>query len=128
MPAASAVVKATDCSAGRKRANTFLYPYGAYLASRKEGISSIRRADADLQTYGYMASVGDSICSAGESVTQKGENVKVQYLLKDASRSRERTAAEAKLSESKPPDKRGTPAVSITAGDCSCPLWDGPNR
>ena len=59
-----------------------------------------------------MASVGDSICSAGESVTQKGENVKVQYLLKEASRSRERTAAEAKLSESKPPDKRGTPAVS----------------
>ena len=66
MPAASTAVKATDCSAGRKRNNTLCH-------------------------------------------------------LKEASQSRERTAAEAKLSDSKPPDKRGTPAVSITAGDCSCP-------
>ena len=66
MPAASTAVKATDCSAGRKRNNTLCH-------------------------------------------------------LKKASQSRERTAAEAKLSESKTPDKSETPAVSITVGDCSCP-------
>ena len=65
-----------------KRANTFLYPYG-YLASRKEGISSILRADDDLQTYGaYSASVGDGIRSTGESVTQNGAEVKTKFSLK----------------------------------------------
>ena len=74
-----------------KRANTFLYPYG-YLASRKEGISSILRADDDLQTYGaYSASVGDGIRSAGKSVTQNGAKFKTKFSLKEDSQGRKLT-------------------------------------
>lgn len=41
-----------------------------------------KRANAFLQTYGYMASVGDGICSTGESVTQNGAEVKTKFSLK----------------------------------------------
>ena len=74
-----------------KKANTFLYPYG-YLASRKEGISSILRADDDLQTYGaYSASVGDGIRFTGESISQNGAEVKTKFSLKEDSQGRKLT-------------------------------------
>lgn len=41
-----------------------------------------KRANAFLQTYGYMASVGDGIRSTGESVTQNGAEVKTKFSLK----------------------------------------------
>lgn len=41
-----------------------------------------KRANAFLQTYGYMASVGDGIRSTGESVTQNGAEVKSKFSLK----------------------------------------------
>ncbi len=41
-----------------------------------------KRANAFLQTYGYMASVGDGIRSTGESVTQNGTEVKSKFSLK----------------------------------------------
>lgn len=41
-----------------------------------------KRANALLQTYGYMASVGDGIRSTGESVTQNGAEVKTKFSLK----------------------------------------------
>lgn len=41
-----------------------------------------KRANAFLQTYGYMASVGDGIRSMGESVTQNGAEVKTKFSLK----------------------------------------------
>lgn len=41
-----------------------------------------KRANAFLQTYGYMASVGDGIHSTGESVTQNGAEVKTKFSLK----------------------------------------------
>lgn len=41
-----------------------------------------KRANAFLQTYGYMASVGDGIRSTGESVTQNGAEVKAKFSLK----------------------------------------------
>ena len=41
-----------------------------------------KRANAFLQTYGYMASVGDGIRSTGESVTQNGVEVKTKFSLK----------------------------------------------
>lgn len=41
-----------------------------------------KRANAFLQTYGYMASVGDGISSTGESVTQNGAEVKTKFSLK----------------------------------------------
>lgn len=41
-----------------------------------------KRANAFLQTYGYMASVGDGIRSTGESVTQNGAKVKTKFSLK----------------------------------------------
>lgn len=41
-----------------------------------------KRANAFLQTYGYMASVGDGIRSMGESVTQNGAEVKSKFSLK----------------------------------------------
>lgn len=41
-----------------------------------------KRANAFLQTYGYMASVGDGIRSTGESVTQNGTEVKTKFSLK----------------------------------------------
>lgn len=41
-----------------------------------------KRANAFLQTYGYMASVGDGIRSMGESVTQNGAEVKAKFSLK----------------------------------------------
>lgn len=41
-----------------------------------------KRANALLQTYGYMASVGDGIRSTGESVTQNGAEVKSKFSLK----------------------------------------------
>lgn len=91
-----------------KRANTFLYPYG-YLASRKEGISSILRADDDLQTYGaYSASVGDGIRSMGESVTQNGTEVKTKFSLKEDSQGRKLTEAQQEyFRDSKAVDEDG---------------------
>lgn len=41
-----------------------------------------KRANAFLQTYGYMASVGDGIRSTGESVPQNGAEVKTKFSLK----------------------------------------------
>lgn len=41
-----------------------------------------KRANTFLQTYGYMASVGDGIRSTGESVTQNGAEVKTKFSLK----------------------------------------------
>ena len=41
-----------------------------------------KRANAFLQTYGYMASVGDGIRSTDESVTQNGAEVKTKFSLK----------------------------------------------
>lgn len=41
-----------------------------------------KRANAFLQTYGYMASVGDGIRSTSESVTQNGAEVKTKFSLK----------------------------------------------
>ena len=41
-----------------------------------------KRANAFLQTYGYMASVGDGIRSTGESITQNGAEVKSKFSLK----------------------------------------------
>lgn len=41
-----------------------------------------KRANAFLQTYGYMASVGDGIRSTGESVTQNRAEVKTKFSLK----------------------------------------------
>lgn len=41
-----------------------------------------KRANAFLQTYGYMASVGGGIRSTGESVTQNGAEVKTKFSLK----------------------------------------------
>lgn len=41
-----------------------------------------KRANAFLQTYGYMASVGDGIRSTRESVTQNGAEVKTKFSLK----------------------------------------------
>lgn len=41
-----------------------------------------KRANAFLQTYGYMASVGDGIRSTGESITQNGAEVKTKFSLK----------------------------------------------
>lgn len=41
-----------------------------------------KRANAFLQTYGYMASVGDGIRSTGESVTQNVAEVKTKFSLK----------------------------------------------
>lgn len=41
-----------------------------------------KRANAFLQTNGYMASVGDGIRSTGESVTQNGAEVKTKFSLK----------------------------------------------
>lgn len=41
-----------------------------------------KRANAFLQTYGYMASVGDGIRSTGESVTQNRAEVKSKFSLK----------------------------------------------
>ena len=46
------------------------------------GLYDEKRANAFLQTYGYMASVGDGIRSTGESVTQNGAEVKSKFSLK----------------------------------------------
>lgn len=53
-----------------------------------------KRANAFLQTYGYMASVGDGIRSTGESVTQNGAEVKTKFSLKEDSQGRELTEAQ----------------------------------
>lgn len=53
-----------------------------------------KRANAFLQTYGYMASVGDGIRSMGESVTQNGAEVKTKFSLKEDNQGRKLTEAQ----------------------------------
>ena len=67
-----------------------------------------KRANAFLQTYGYMASVGDGIRSTGESVTQNGAEVKTKFSLKEDSQGRELTEAQREyFRDSKVVDEEG---------------------
>ena len=67
-----------------------------------------KRANAFLQTYGYMASVGGGIRSTGESVTQNGAEVKTKFSLKEDSQGRELTEAQREyFRDSKVVDEEG---------------------
>lgn len=84
-----------------------------------------KRANAFLQTYGYMASVGDGIRSTGESVTQNGAEVKTKFSLKEDSQGRELTEAQREyFQDSKVLDSDGQLKVMYRGGNGDFTVFD----
>lgn len=84
-----------------------------------------KRANAFLQTYGYMASVGDGIRSMGESVTQNGAEVKTKFSLKEDSQGRELTEAQREyFQDSKVLDSDGQLKVMYRGGNGDFTVFD----
>lgn len=84
-----------------------------------------KRANAFLQTYGYMASVGDGIRSTGESVTQNGAEVKSKFSLKEDSQGRELTEAQREyFQDSKVLDSDGQLKVMYRGGNGDFTVFD----
>ena len=84
-----------------------------------------KRANAFLQTYGYMASVGDGIRSMGESVTQNGAEVKTKFSLKEDSQGRELTEAQREyFRDSKVLDSDGQLKVMYRGGNGDFTVFD----
>ena len=84
-----------------------------------------KRANAFLQTYGYMASVGDGIRSTGESVTQNGAEVKTKFSLKEDNQSRELTEAQREyFRDSKAVDSDGRLKVMYRGGTGDFTVFD----
>lgn len=84
-----------------------------------------KRANAFLQTYGYMASVGDGIRSTGESVTQNGAEVKTKFSLKEDSQGRELTEAQREyFRDSKVLDSDGHLKVMYRGGNGDFTVFD----
>lgn len=84
-----------------------------------------KRANAFLQTYGYMASVGDGIRSTGESVTQNGAEVKTKFSLKEDSQGRELTEAQREyFQDSKVLDSNGQLKVMYRGGNGDFTVFD----
>lgn len=84
-----------------------------------------KRANAFLQTYGYMASVGDGIRSTGESVTQNGAEVKTKFSLKENSQGRKLTEAQREyFQDSKVVDGDGRLKVMYRGGNEDFTVFD----
>ena len=84
-----------------------------------------KRANAFLQTYGYMASVGDGIRSMGESVTQNGAEVKTKFSLKEDNRGRKLTEAQREyFRDSKVVDGDGQLKVMYRGGNEDFTVFD----
>ena len=84
-----------------------------------------KRANAFLQTYGYMASVGDGIRSTGESVTQNGAEVKTKFSLKEDSQGRKLTEAQREyFQDSKVVDGDGQLKVMYRGGNEDFTVFD----
>ena len=84
-----------------------------------------KRANAFLQTYGYMASVGDGIHSMGESVTQNGAEVKTKFSLKEDNRGRKLTEAQREyFRDSKVVDGDGQLKVMYRGGNEDFTVFD----
>lgn len=84
-----------------------------------------KRANAFLQTYGYMASVGDGIRSTDESVTQNGAEVKTKFSLKEDSQGRELTEAQREyFQDSKVLDSDGQLKVMYRGGNGDFTVFD----
>lgn len=84
-----------------------------------------KRANAFLQTYGYMASVGDGIRSTGESVTQNWAEVKSKFSLKEDSQGRELTEAQREyFQDSKVLDSDGQLKVMYRGGNGDFTVFD----
>lgn len=84
-----------------------------------------KRANAFLQTYGYMASVGDGIRSTGESVTQNGAEVKAKFSLKEDSQGRKLTEAQREyFQDSKVVDGDGQLKVMYRGGNEDFTVFD----
>ncbi len=76
-----------DASAGHAGGGDFVRGRGGQGVG--EGIPKLEstgndkeKANAFLQTYGYMASVGDGIRSLNDSVSENGPEVKTKFPLK----------------------------------------------
>lgn len=84
-----------------------------------------KRANAFLQTYGYMASVGDGIRSTGESVTQNGAEVKTKFSLKEDSQGRKLTETQREyFQDSKVVDGDGQLKVMYRGGNEDFTVFD----
>lgn len=84
-----------------------------------------KRANAFLQTYGYMASVGDGIRSMGESVTQNGAEVKTKFSLKEDNQGRKLTEAQREyFRDSKVVDGDGQLKVMYRGGNEDFTVFD----
>ena len=84
-----------------------------------------KRANAFLQTYGYMASVGDGIRSTGESVTQNGAEVKAKFSLKEDSQGHKLTEAQREyFQDSKVVDGDGQLKVMYRGGNEDFTVFD----
>lgn len=84
-----------------------------------------KRANAFLQTYGYMASVGDGIRSTGESVTKNGAEVKTKFSLKEDNQGRELTEAQREyFRDSKAVDSDGRLKVMYRGGTGDFTVFD----
>ena len=84
-----------------------------------------KRANAFLQTYGYMASVGDGIRSTGESVTQNGAEVKTKFSLKEDSQGHKLTEAQREyFQDSKVVDGDGQLKVMYRGGNEDFTVFD----
>lgn len=84
-----------------------------------------KRANAFLQTYGYMASVGDGIRSTGESVTQNGAEVKTKFSLKEDNQGRKLTEAQREyFQDSKVVDGDGQLKVMYRGGNEDFTVFD----